>query len=127
MPNCRWSSIDELLGDQPNIVRTADQAFEQSSRVVLAALEMVDVDQPEVGRDQRAFLPFETVVRFRGLVTQDQAIAAQALLDRGDGADHFRIVGREKADQRNPQIGGIKSLVVVGSHECIARPVEAFL
>ena len=60
-----------------------------------------------------------------GAVAQQQAVVQQVVLERGDGAEHPRVVGRDEPDLRQLQQRGVDLGRAVVLHERVALGVEA--
>ena len=109
LPTCRFEPRIVFLGEQADVVAQREQPLEQAPRVVVAAEQHVVVGQPEAAGEERAFAGGQSVVGRVAVVAQHEAVDEQVLLDRRDRAAHARIVGRQKADERNDAAGSASS------------------
>src|SRR5262245_422924 len=106
-----------LLGQEADVVAQREQSLEEPPRVVMAAEEQVDVDEPEAARDERALAGGKAVVGFPAVVAQHQAVHEETLLDLLDCAAHAGIARRQEADHGNQERARVDELRAVRLHE----------
>jgi hypothetical protein len=83
-----------------DIVAQRKQMLEKRARFVDPALQDVVVNHPKTTGEKGSFVPHQAVHRASGVITCDQAILHQVLLDRGHCALDAVVFRREKSDQR---------------------------
>ena len=67
----------------------------------------------------------KAVVRLVALVAHHEAVAHQLRLDRGDGAAHTDVAGRQEVDERDHQQARVELRAAVCLHERVSIRVEA--
>ena len=59
------------------------------------------------------------------VVPHDEAVGDEPLLDRRDGAEDARVVGRQEAGRGDQQQAGVELLRAIGDDEAVELGVEA--
>src|SRR5437868_10722608 len=117
-----------LLREQAEVGAEREQPLEELPRLVEPALEREVVDEPERARQEDALAGRQAVDRLRLVVRAvalDEAVADELALDRRHRADHPRVVGRQKADERDHEQARIDALRAVEADERVELGVES--
>src|SRR5262249_24031749 len=112
-----------LFSKQANIIANCQQAFEQDACLGIAPLQNVSVGKPECTGEEGAFSRRETVNIGLASIAQDEAIGHQLPLDRRDGATHARIIGRQEANDGEPQ----QTRIEFAATETLRKRIEAMV
>src|SRR3954447_20054728 len=75
-----------LLREQADVVREADETIEERTRVVVAAQQLVAVDEPERTGQKDSFTRRKAVDAGVRAIAEDEAVVDELALDRLDGA-----------------------------------------
>ena len=108
----------DLLGVEAERAGVAEEALAE----LAAALDLADLaqrrDEPERADEERALVADEAVIGLLGAVAQDEAAFGELVGDRDHGAADALVVGRQKAQQRHQQEGGVEGggVVVLDEH-----------
>src|SRR5262249_59202608 len=97
-----------LFGQQPERVGSVAERTEQVHRFIQPALISQVVHQPKTTEQKRAFLPRQAIRRdLRQVAVEQSAARAEPSGDRGGRRNHFWMIGRGDAAQRQgPPNGG---------------------
>ena len=100
LPACRPPATSYSSLSRPTSLQKPTSRSMQRRRVVDAARLRVLLDEPERAGEERVLAAGQAVDAGLGAVAQQQAVAQEVVLDRGDGAEHPRVVGCAVADLR---------------------------
>ena len=115
----------QFLSPQTDIIGPPQQPFEKGPGLVLPPLCVQCIGQPKAGRHECALSLLQPVVGILAAIAPDEAAANQLALYRRDGSDHALVAGIDQADKKQPQHGGIESVIVIGPNETVAPPIES--
>ena len=94
----------KFLGEKTNIITKCQEPRIQYFSVTPAALQEVIVNEPKAAGEKRAFARRQAVDAAFGFVTHDQsAFVQKPTLDCRQRAANLRMIGRQEADEWNPQ------------------------
>ena len=112
-----------FLGQKPDIVAQAGQSFEKPARVGDAAEHQKAIGKPEAAGQKRAFPRRQPIVRFFGVVAQNEALGREAALDGFHRAAHTRIRYRQETNQGHEQNASVERVgaVVTGRRLRVPR------
>src|SRR3954469_4355452 len=129
-----WKVCDEafdlqvvLLRQEAKVGSQCEQALEQRSRILVAALQNVIVDQPEAAGEKNSLLADKPVHRRGRIIAHHKTIFEQVLLDGRHRALYSRVIRRQKADQRQQKKTRVQFLVPIGLDKAIQLGVEPFV
>ena len=103
----------ELLGVEPERRGVGEQALAHVLRLALLADLRQRRHQPERADQEGPLLAVQSVVGLLRSVAQHQAVLGQLVADRPHGRAHAFVLGREEADERHQQVGGVERVCVV--------------
>src|SRR5580692_4941206 len=103
------------------------QPPEQTFGVVEAALQDIDVDQPEAAGEKSAFAGRQRIAVAIGVVAHDKSVADEVAFDCRDSPLDPRVCHWQKSDARHEQQIGVEPLGTVSLSENAKLLVESVL
>src|SRR5689334_18133327 len=103
----------ELLGVEVEPAGGGEQALAERPRPRALADLRERRDEPEGADQEAALLAAEAVVGLLDLVAEDEPVLGQLGGDRLDRGAHARVIGRQEAQQRDQQGGGVEGVGLV--------------
>ena len=114
---------------RPTSLQSRTEPLEHLLCLVVASEQREVVGEPEARHQEGALGPFQAVdvLVGVGLVSTDEAVGDEPLLDRLDGADDARVIGRQEADRCEHEQARVEQLRAVVLGERVELRVEALL